>query len=70
MHRKHFAGPINRDVFLEARMAYLASMRDAGYSEPDMIRAINLDDHGQVPLLLMTWDDSVPPKVSGSGSRP
>jgi hypothetical protein len=54
---RFFDAPIHRGVFLHARMAYLAHMRDRGESEIEMIRACNLGDVGQVRLLLATWDD-------------
>ena len=47
---------MTRAYFLQARMAYLADMRDRGMTVPAMIDAVNIGDEGQVRLLLMTWD--------------
>lgn len=62
MKRRYFSAPIDRGVFLEARMAYLAHERNAGESYAEMMRSCNVHDDGQVLLLLMTWDESEPPK--------
>jgi hypothetical protein len=52
-----FDKPIGRGEFLRARMAYLASMHEAGDSFEEMRRAINLGegDDGQIVLLLQHW---------------
>lgn len=45
--------PIDRRIFLRARLAYLASMQSETFAE--MRDAVNIHDDGQARLLLMTW---------------
>jgi len=53
---------IGRNEFLTARLGYMAEMRDAyGYTDEQMMNAVNLSDSMQVQLLLAEYDQSHPP---------
>jgi len=51
--------PINRWEFLQARLCYLADLRNDGYTPAQMREACNLSDERQVERLLQEFDRQV-----------